>query len=58
MGKFQTQKLMRPIVLKDAYTYKKQLLLYDFPKFGVRLAASRPPNIEKMAKNFKNLEFS
>jgi hypothetical protein len=32
-GKFQTQKMIRPYVLKNAYTYQKQLLFYDFSKF-------------------------
>jgi hypothetical protein len=33
MGKFQTQKLIRPVVLKDADTHEEQPLFYVCSKF-------------------------
>jgi hypothetical protein len=52
MGKFQTQKLARAVVLKDAETYKKQLLFYNFSKFLVLVAAPRPQRSKK-SHNFQ-----
>jgi hypothetical protein len=58
MGKFQTQKLMRPIVLKDAYIYLLETT-FVLRLFKVLSAPSRVSvsNIEIMAKKFKNLQF-
>jgi hypothetical protein len=55
---WSSAKLIKPIVLKDAYTYKKQLLLYNFSKFWVRLAAPRPQILNKWSKNSKIYSFS
>jgi hypothetical protein len=44
MGKFQTQKLTRAVVLKDADTYKNLLLFYNFANFLVLMAAPWPQN--------------
>jgi hypothetical protein len=55
MGKFQTQKLIRPIVLKDAFTYEKPLLFHDFSKFRVRLARLASP-LPQILKNDQKIQ--
>jgi hypothetical protein len=56
MGKFQTQKLIRPIVRKDVYLLETTFVLR---LFKILSAPSRAlaSNIEKMSKEFKNLQF-
>jgi hypothetical protein len=53
MGKFQTQKFTRAVVFKDAETYLKQLLFYNFAKL-VLMAALRPQGSEKRPEKMKS----
>jgi hypothetical protein len=53
-----TQKLIRPVVLKDVGTYYEQLLVYGFLKFWVRLAVPRPVILKKWRKCSKFYSFS
>jgi hypothetical protein len=54
MGKFQMQKLTRAVVSKDANTYQKPLLFYNFSIFLVLMAA--PQKRSKKSKFFSILE--
>jgi hypothetical protein len=50
------QKSTKAAVLKVADTHYEQLLFYNFPKFGVRMAALRTQRSKKWPKNLKKSE--
>jgi hypothetical protein len=57
MRKFQTQKLIESIVLKDAYTCIETTFALRFFKFLSAPSHASASNIKKMDKKFKNLQF-